>query len=110
MVRRFPDLRRCSRPPAPQQPVVGRGHYQKGRGHRRAQQGREEHAPLQGGQRREPLGERDREKEREEHLHTGQDYPELLQELDYLPSAPFLTVLPLLQVLLHNRPIRDTRI
>src|SRR5215203_5355863 len=56
--------------------------YEQRRGRRRAKQRPEEDVPLHSSQLRKATRERHRKQEREEHLYSGQDDPELLQELD----------------------------
>src|SRR4029453_17167552 len=43
----------------------------------------------------EALAERGGEQEREQHLHTGQDDSELVQQLEQLPVEPFGRALPI---------------
>src|SRR4051812_35200809 len=86
---------------APAQPVVRRRRDQQDRGRGGREKGDEEEVALELGDPGPAVGERDRQQEREQHLHPGQRHPELVQELDQLA----IEVLPL--ALAHRKRSRS---
>ena len=82
--------------------MVGGGGDQEHRGHHGQREGREVHGGLPVGELAEPLGEREREEEREQHLDAGDGDPHLVQELDQLTVDPLLLRFAGFAALLHG--------
>ena len=71
-------------------PVERRRRDQEDRATHGAEERHHVHVLLEVGDPLEPLGERHREQEREQHLHAGERDPQLVQELDQLTVNSFL--------------------